>query len=104
MEEVGRTGKTVILVNGKATEVREEGPLRHQMQDLIPKVEEASAGIMESGVFFLMPPKVSDAYENLLEVVPIITPVNQAQLELFRERVRELRETLATALGMSNLV
>lgn len=103
-EQLTRTGTAHVFIDGRLTEVREAGALRPILDKLEPQLQIAHVRMKESGVFFLMPPKVREAYENLLTMLyPLPASLDEAYLALFRRRFLELSGSLTKALGIAKL-
>jgi hypothetical protein len=104
-EQIVRTGTAHLFIGGRITEIHDARELRPILDRLEPQLGKAHGRMKKSGVFFLMPPKVREAYEELLTVLyPLPAVIDETYLALFRKRFLELSNSLTKALGIAKLV
>lgn len=97
-------GSGYLTIDGKMTEYHNLEELHSVMDTLLLRLGQSITKERESGVFFLMPPKVRKAYENMVAAMPRTgVPIDDVRLEVLNKRILELGNTLTKALGIAKL-
>ncbi len=105
LAEIKTRGSTKYWTKeGEPITIRDAEKLRPNLLRLSQQIDSSTKEFRESGVFFLLPPKVRHEYDETLRVLySFADQLDDKNLELFRKRTERLSKSLAKSLGIAGL-